>query len=91
MDTKALAITRDDEESGMPAVGLFVGVVEPPAVGPDVGAGAQSAGVPELGEGVVGVVGGEGLPTGDGELPGVAETVMASFWPAWQWRPNVQM
>lgn len=96
--TKTLTKTRDDEESGMPVVVgiLFVRVVEPvgpPAVGPEVGARVQSAGVLELGEGAVGVlvVGGVGLPVGDGEDPGVAETVMASFWPAWQCQPNVQM
>ena len=96
MGAKILAKTRDDEESGMAVGLLFDGVVDPagpPAVGPDVGAGVQSSGVPELGGGAVGVVvvGGVGLPVGDGDGPGVAETVMASFWPAWQCRPNVQM
>ena len=69
--TKTLTKTRDDEESGMPVVVgiLFVRVVEPvgpPAVGPEVGARVQSAGVLELGDGAVGVlvVGGVGLPVG---------------------------
>ena len=91
MGTKTPTETAGDEDPGVlvePG-----GVVEPPgllAVGPDVGAGVQSSGVPELGEGVVGgvvVVGG----VGDGEAPGVAETEMESFWPNWQCWPIVQM
>ena len=60
--------------------GIDPGSVEP-ALGllPDVGAGVQSTGVPEVEEGVVGVVVGEGAGKGNPEEP---ETVMANFWPS---------
>ena len=74
MDTNKLAKTAEDEELG---VSLGARGVEP--VGLGVRAGVQSAGVPEVGEGVVGVRVGEGAGKGE---PEVAETVMANFWPS---------
>ncbi|KAE8656954.1 hypothetical protein F3Y22_tig00116997pilonHSYRG00685 [Hibiscus syriacus] len=89
MDTNKLTRTTadEDEELGAPLEpGTDVGGVKP-AVGPDVGVGDQSAGVPQEGEGVVGVVG-EGAGRGE---PESAKTVMANLWPTSQCRPSVQM
>lgn len=58
---------------------------------------ALTAGEEELGGTVVFVVGTLVVVDGggvEGEAPGDvadADTVMASFWPDWQWRPTVQM
>ena len=73
MDNNKLAKTAEDEELGGPLVpGTDPEGVE--AVGPDVGSGGHSVGEPEVGEGVVGVV---GVGEGKGE-PG-EPTVMANF------------
>lgn len=88
---KKLANTDIDEESygggGVPA-GDVAEAGGLPAFGVEDGVGAHASGWVEVGEGVVGVVG--GLEVG-GLAPGVPETVMASFWPIWQWLPKVQM
>lgn len=91
-DKEKPATTAGEEElSGGgedPGVAFTVG---PPAVDGD-GTGAQAAGWFDDGDGVVGGVvagGGSGAEVGtEGEAPGAAaETVMASFWPDWQWVP----
>ena len=95
-DKDTAATTADEAEEGGGGGTEVPWGVGPPAVGGDEGAGAQSAG--EVGDGAVGgavVVGGGGGGAGvfaeGGEAPGAAETVIDSFWPAWQWRPMVQM
>lgn len=78
MDSNKLAKTAEDEELVLPlGSGADPEGVEP--VGPDVGQGLL---------GVVGVLVGEGAGKGESEEP---ETVMANFWPNWQCWPNVQM
>lgn len=87
---KKLANTYVAEESGGGGGGVPA-AAGPLALGVEDGEeeGAHASGWVEVGEGVVGVVG--GLEVG-GLVPGVPdETVMASFWPAWQWLPKVQI
>ncbi|CAI9786913.1 unnamed protein product [Fraxinus pennsylvanica] len=81
---KKLANTYVEEESGAGGgmlAGGFAKAVGPPALGVDDGVGAHVSGRLEVGEGVAGVEVG-------GLVPGVPETVIASFCPAWQWLPK---
>lgn len=84
-----LANTAVEEEGG------GGGIMDPPAgfAGVDdegEGAGAQSSGMLEFGEGATGGLEGV-LVVGGLAAPGVPETDMASFCPAWQCLPMVQM
>ena len=91
-ETKKVAKTPDDDESGGMVVWPFGPSAIGDGVGDDVGVGVQLAGVlPDVGEGVVGGVSVEGGLVGVGAAPGEPETLMANFWPNWQCWPTVQM
>jgi hypothetical protein len=75
-EKKKLAKTPDDEE---PGGGVEPGVFGLSALGDGAGVGVQSAGVLDLGAGVVGGVFVEGGAVVGGVAPGEPETVMASF------------
>ena len=85
------ANTADEAESGGgdTTSGLDV-AVGPSAFGVGASGGQASGSVLEVGDGVAGVVGVLGV-VGGVAAPGVAETVMASFWPDWQWEPKLHM